>query len=124
MKLERNKEALRNEGKQLEAEERNCKKEEKKLREMIDDIQEKKEAKHAEMKKICNSIEDCEEKEKNTCIAKEKKALTNELENLAAKKGDIIREIGDLSVHETMYNTDLEEVANREKNYVNKKQSS
>ena len=31
------------------------------------------------------------------------------------KKGDIIREIGGLNVYRIMYNTDLEEIANKER---------
>ena len=99
-KIGKTKEALQNGGKQLEAEEWNCKKEDKKLREMIEDIQEKKDSKQSVQKWRKINIKDREEKEKNTRIAKEKKALTNELKNLAAQKGDIIREIGDLNINE------------------------
>lgn len=60
--LEKDKEDLQIEGKQLEAEEQTSKKTEKKLCEMIDDIQKKKEAKRAEIKKVHEDIEEHEEK--------------------------------------------------------------
>ena len=111
--LKQKKQEIDSKNESLEAEIAKCKDEEETLNQKIEESEKKWMENKVHLKKKQKEREALEKKEKETCIANEKKKYVYELENIASERRQIMTENQELNKEITKHTDDLEKNASK-----------